>query len=391
MLTGVDIQKEQQHKKRRFTDYFFRRLPGNEGHNRGSSAQSLSSRGASRQTQRASSGYPLPRVPTVRASLPGEEYQEKKHISYASRSVQKPTHSSLVQQTFESSDALLASTTPAAEPRRFHLTKSASPLSLRHQTPSSGIQKHKKSRRNDLAVFIEKSKDKLRPKKTSRGNSAVTSHRQSQITGDSMPTLAAVQPEEDQPRKRPNATAAERRWRDENWGDNTSTRAPREVPAREGRPIRELPNKWDYDSVELAEQLRQVALEESGITNGTSVAAGNVLSSPNANIKPKAPSLRYRDRQAQANVDVADDMEAGDDVYDETSYVYDTFIRQVGPSDNVVSTASTEPWQGLDLGKIGILVIPQEYEELWETYGEDDESDKDWNSEEEDENGMLNS
>ena len=325
-------------------------------------------------------------MPTVRASLPGHEHQVKQHTSSASRSVQKAPDPLLVQQSSGSGDTLPASTTPAAEPRRFHLTKSASSLSLRHQTPSSGIQKHRKSRRNDVAVFIEKSKEKFRPK-TTRGNSAVTSQRQSQITGDSMPTSAAGRLEDDRPRRRPNATAAERRWRAENWGNNSSTRTPREVPSREGRTIHEPSNKWDYNSTELAEQLQQIALQEPGNTNGTSVAAGDVLSSSNAKVKPKAPPPRYRDRQAPANVGAADEMEAESDVEDESDYVYDTFMRQVGPSNNDMSTSSTDPLQGLDLSNFGILYIPQKDEEVWETYGVDDDSDKDWNSEEEDENG----
>lgn len=329
-------------------------------------------------------------MPTVRASLPGEEYQVKQHTSTPSRAVQKVPDPLLVQKTFVSGDTLPASSIPAAEPRRFHLTKSASSLSLRHHTPSSGIQKHKKSRRNDLAVFVEKGKDKLRPK-TPRGNSAVTSQRQPRTTGDSMPASAVVQPGEDKPRKRPNATAAERAWRAKNWGDDTSTTAPRERSAREGRTIHEPSNTWDYSSIELAEQLQRVALQESGYTNGASVAAGNVLSSPNAKIKPKAAPARFRDRQRQSNVDVANDNGMGveNHVEDDSEYVYDTFVRQIGPSSRVAPTPSTDPLEGLNLGKVGILVILEADEGLWETYGEDDDSDRDWNSEEEDENGTL--
>ncbi|KAA6413702.1 MAG: hypothetical protein FRX48_02063 [Lasallia pustulata] len=381
------IQKEQQHKKRRFTDFVFRRITENEGHNRGTSAQALVSQRTNRQTQRTSSGYPLPQVPTVRASLPGEEDQVKQHTRSTARAVENvPDPSSLVQQTPESDDTLPASSTPAVEPRRFHLTKSASSLSLRHQTPSSAIQKHKKSRRDDLAVFVEKSKDKSRPK-TPRGNSAVSSQRQSRKTGDSMPPSAAVQLEEGRPRKRPNVSAAERKWRAEHSGDRTLTRAPKEVPARIGRTIHDPPNTWDYNSIELAEQLHQVALQESGCTNGTSVAAGSVLSSPNAKIKPKAPPPRYDERQPQTHVDVADATEAEHDVEDDKDYVYDTYVRQVAPSSKVVPTSSMDHSEELDSGKIaGILVINQEDQEVWESYGVDDESDKDWNSEEEDEN-----
>lgn len=388
VLTYTDIQKEQQHKKRRFTDFFFRRIPENAEHNGATSTQALSSGGTKRQTQRASSGYPLPQVPTVRASLPGEENQVKKHISPTMNAVQNLLGPSLVRPGSGSGDTLLAPSTPAVEPRRFHLTKSASSLSLRHQTPSSGIQKHKKSRRNDLAVFVEKSKERLRPK-TPRDNSAITSQRQSQIISDSMPTPAEVHPEEDRPRRRPNATTAERRWRTENWGDTTLTTAPREPPPREGRTIHEPSNNWDYSSVVLAEQLQQVALQESGYMNWSSVTTGNVLSSPNAKVKPKAPPPRYRDRHGQTNVDLDTDLVAETDAGDDTEYIYDTFVRQVAPSSHAVPTTSTDPLQGLNPGNFGILIVDEKYEKLWETYGEDDDSDKDWNSEDEDENGKF--
>lgn len=327
-------------------------------------------------------------MPTVRASLPGEEDEVKKRTSSASCAVQNLPGPSLVQQCSGSGDNLLAPSTPAAEPRRFHLTKTTSSLSLRHQTTSSGIQKHKKSRRNDLAVFVEKSKEKLRPK-TPRGNSAISNHRQSHISSDSMLTTTEVQPEEDRPRRRPNATAAERRWRTENWGRTTPTTAPRELPPRGGQTIHDPSNTWDYNSVELAEQLQQVALQESQYMNGSSITTGNVLSNPNAKIKPKAHPLRFRDRQGQSNGDVANDLEAETDAEDDTEYVYDTFVRQDAPSSHAAPGTSTDPLQGLNPGNFGIMVIDEEYKELWETYGEDDDSDKDWNSEEEDENGKL--
>ena len=392
VLTYIDIQKEHQHKKRRFTDFVFRRVPENEGHNRGASAQSLLSRGASRETQRATSGYPLPQVPTVRASLPGEEHQRRPPTNSTPYQVllQTSPEPSSIQRVPGSDDIIPEPSIPAAEPRRFHLTKSASSLSLRHQTPSSGIQRHKRSRRNDLAVFVEKSMDKIRPK-SSRGNSAVAGHGQSQMTGDSTPNSTEMQPMEHKPRKRPNISAAEKKWRAETWGEKTPTKTPRVEPARGGRTIHDPSNNWDYNSIELAEQLQLVTLQESANMNGSIAAAGNALSSPNPKIKPKAPPLRYRDRQPRPDVGVDEEMETDNGMEDDTDYVYDTFVRQVGPS-NVGSPApSTDTLQALVYGKIGILVITEEDEAVWETYGEDDESDKDWNSEEEDENGAVSS
>ena len=94
--------------------------------------------------------------------------------------------------------------------------------------------------------------------------------------------------------------------------------------------------------------------------------------------KPKVPPLRYKDRHPdkstpQIDVDMMDlDSDEGD-------FVYDTYVRQ---PDTAVSLDEMN-------GNIGILVITEEDQEVWESYIEDEDSDKDWNSEEEDENGTV--
>ena len=68
----------------------------------------------------------------------------------------------------------------------------------------------------------------------------------------------------------------------------------------------------------------------------------------------------------------------------EEDYVFDTFVRQ-----------STEPsWSVGDdsADRIGYLIIGEEDQELWEAYADEDSgSEKDWDSEQDDENGRCSS
>ena len=68
---------------------------------------------------------------------------------------------------------------------------------------------------------------------------------------------------------------------------------------------------------------------------------------------------------------------------DEAEYVYDTFVRHTAkPAPQYEQVTAAEP------ERIGYLIIDQEDQELWETFAEDEEdSEKDWDSEQDDENG----
>lgn len=103
---------------------------------------------------------------------------------------------------------------------------------------------------------------------------------------------------------------------------------------------------------------------------------------PNGHIKlkykPKSPPLRYKDRHPDT-VTIEVDTEMMDVDSDDGDFVYDTYVRE---PDTAVSIDEMN-------GNIGILVITEEDQEVWESYIDEDDSDKDWNSEEEDENGTI--
>jgi len=111
-------------------------------------------------------------------------------------------------------------------------------------------------------------------------------------------------------------------------------------------------------NVELHDALQKYALEDSIDT------------------APAKSSFQNAERAKPQ--EIAEDVEMLDDV-DDDDYVYDTFMRysEAKPLHVVDTTAA-----------IGFLVIPEEDEELWEIYGEDEgDSDQDWDSEQDDENG----
>lgn len=73
-------------------------------------------------------------------------------------------------------------------------------------------------------------------------------------------------------------------------------------------------------------------------------------------------------------------MHANDDM----DYVYDTYIRYGGSR----ASSSMDTMAAAAEGSVGLLVLTQEDQELWHTYQEDDaESEADWDSEQDDENG----
>ena len=85
-------------------------------------------------------------------------------------------------------------------------------------------------------------------------------------------------------------------------------------------------------------------------------------------------------------------MSNSSDQDNDDDYVYDTFIRHVARPSEPHSSRSqnyVDPLKSDGLGSLGVLVISEEDEEIWEHYVEDEEDGKDWNSDEEDENGLC--
>ena len=188
------------------------------------------------------------------------------------------------------------------------------------------------------------------------------------------------------PRKRPNATLEERKWRAENWNKLVEPKHDTRTDLESDQKV-ELAGKWNVESSELAEQLQQIALQE---IQAKEQRARVKSSHRQLKTQPKPPKPSQPIMQQATDACSGDVAMADSDVLDEESnYVFDTYVRSSAQPLGTGESAELHvgPLQGIDHGSIGIIVIDDDEEELWETYGEVQESDPEWNSEEEDENG----
>ena len=184
-------------------------------------------------------------------------------------------------------------------------------------------------------------------------------------------------------RKRPNATAAERKWRAENWGKSFEPEQANDIAHKAAESVKKPSNQWHYGSIKLAAELHEIALQET--------QAQDVRRPGEPKVKPKPPRPRQSNTQHLAIHENWDEDMPDVDLDDETEFVLDTYvILNTQQNDLPNSTAQyIDSLQGIENGNVGVLVIEDEEEALWETFGEDQESDREWNSEEEDENGLL--
>ena len=201
-------------------------------------------------------------------------------------------------------------------------------------------------------------------------------------------TLNEASVQSESPARRPNATAEEKRWRDENW----SRRRSREASATQERPANDIPIDYPDDnaSLRLARELQQFAMEE---TSGSSLDAQPAMPF-RSRYQPKLPPQRHRDRTtiSSNHKDLLEDSEAASQdtlmrdasapQNDDEVWEYHTYVIQPYSAD---TSTEADPTVGED--NFGFLVITESDEEAWEQYGEDEDSADDWNSEEEDENG----
>lgn len=123
--------------------------------------------------------------------------------------------------------------------------------------------------------------------------------------------------------------------------------------AKQGRTINTHPDTWDFDSDLLAGELAALAFELDSTGNNEPV---RVHSKPN---------------KGAVNAEIA--------MQDE--YVYETYIRLPHNAD-----FQAEMEQNNLVANIGVLVIAEEDEELWEEFAESDDDDG-WDEEDADSNG----
>ena len=130
--------------------------------------------------------------------------------------------------------------------------------------------------------------------------------------------------------------------------------------------------------------MQEMVLEQIGRTRPPEPVAATTPSK----IKhaPKVPAQRYAERNpSPPPLPVPDaDMAMDTDIDD---YVYDVFVREaVGQTS--VAASSVSKSAPSELENFGLLVITEDNVAQWESYVmEEEESERDWNTDEDDENG----
>lgn len=261
---------------------------------------------------------------------------------------------------------------PKPQPRQFHLSGRTFSV-FPSDSESKGRIYKRKPRRNDLPVFVEKSglarsaQDTL-PKflevsrdpaytKGSRNHSAESTYCPSIALGASQSQIKS--PGADLTRSTPGVA-------------------------------KKANDEYSQKSIMLAWQLQELATKES--LRPTLDLRGSPPQLQ-AKIKLKPPRPRPKEIVIKS-VDSGGDQVMDDviEIESEEDFVYDTYVRSSG---QVVSRPKdiAEPMiseaGNIENNKIGILVIEDADQEIWETFAEEEESDKEWNSDEEDENGKF--
>lgn len=350
-----------------------------------------------KDSRTTTNAFHSPKVPTVRTTLPSEDFSEQDNaISGFSKSNltnpsldastitakrQQPSDITLSKESRQKSHDILPS---ALKARKFHLVKSHLPISSPFLVPKTIAQKLRKSRRKDLAIFVESTD--IVPKVKESGNvSRPSSGEPKHLESSAKENRSQVE----KPRKRPNATAAERKWRTETWANRPKSNQGDGNLTRTAENINEPSSQWNYESTRLSGQLQRVALEEIRASEERVKELGG---GGRLKVKPKPPKPRQPRTEKLADHGNGDDVVADTiSIDDDGEYVLDTYVRSSAKPFGVTEPAESchDSLHGLDHGNVGILVIEDEEEEaLWETFAEDQESDAEWNSEEEDENGL---
>ena len=270
-----------------------------------------------------------------------------------------------------------------AEPRRFHLTKTSFKVPSAFSVSKTSRQGRSKASRNELAVFVESRKASIEQSARRKEITAKTVTVRPSNNGTATIDLG------DTLRKRPLATDAERKWRAKNWAKPSEPSASAGQRAGLEHHTRKLDHNWDVESPELAAQLQQLVHEEMRLQENSGQSESGFR---NLKVKPKPPKPRKDvvERTKNREVDEDDVMRDIDHSSENAEYVFDTYVRSLSEPPETPSSDGIliDPLHGMDVSKLGILVVEDaEEEDMWEKFGEYIDSDPDWNSEEEDENG----
>ncbi|KAL1986314.1 hypothetical protein VTN96DRAFT_9553 [Rasamsonia emersonii] len=447
------IQSQLHQTKRRFTDFVFQRVrfDGDEGH--GPSDAVTPPTSAAKQNVRSprsvsSSAFtsfpPSARataggVPVVRATSPGAEFREERQRAAARREVEErrkralestphsrkasgslggPSPKSKRRDTPVSSRS--GSPTFPTSLRRFQISRSLGSTGVL-KAAGGGVQK-KKGSVPAQAVLVEKLTRSPSVKAASALEELARESEDASV--DTSPPRERAEPEKDaqeepvRPRKRPVVNEAEKRWRESQKATIAAAKA-------------NITSKYDGadDLDRLAQELEQVVLDLE--QNDQEMKPAEPIPPSPSTVRPvfpKPPPLKYQPKPpksrsrtlspgAKAGGGVQDTMQVepappapattqdtAKDEADEDSdgdYVYDTYIRRPLPAGSMLTNPLLDleaaddallRQNGIDPTRkdIGVVVITEEDEYLWDDFAEDEVDEENWDGEDVDSNAEDN-
>ena len=412
---NIDVQRESRGNKRNFTetDFHFRLIVEEQ--------LTCTRHGCTppnSTSQRSFSRNNAPQVPIVRSTVP------ENGVTVAVETVRSTGRDDQVLEYTGASTRFqkipgqegggTRSPEKPRETRRFHLRKPARDASpVKHATPK-GIQKRKRGLGDDLPVFSEKKilglRLMARPQIATDQRSSLSDRSRSEDRIENVPSAH---------RKRPIITPAEKKWREANWKPTQQSGKTEMAENAEANRVGLNPIQKDVTSLQLAAQLQQFAMEQTPEHQTTARAPGTQPGRQPLKRQPRSPPPRRHEGNGDAMEtestrapetqpylmaltdklqgyfhahDMIACVESDEDSGGE--WVTDTYVRypnleygqdQAQPGHKPNPTLSNLK----DSGAIGLLVIPDEDEELWESYAQDQNSDNEVDSDEDDENGVF--
>ena len=270
--------------------------------------------------------------------------------------------------------------------RHFHLVKGAC-ASSRHVSADYRVGKSRKKDRIAVALFTERHAAQalqLLDKDQSSESSAGDARR---LEGSPAQRVSLIS-SETRIYKKPSATPEEVKWRAKTWKEpaqidsNSSTNA--EAPQRS---INITKSYGDY-SLELAMQLQEFALQETEASQ-SQVPAKQPKAHLKFQPKPGRARLERTEMPAEEKYNI-ENVRFPDDAESDECFVYDTFIRSKGLNQMDFSDeglTSNKVAQRPRSREVGFLIIQEQDEEEWQEYAEEIESEREWDTDDEDENG----
>lgn len=331
-------------------------------------------------------------IPIVRSTLLTEERTTKSFSNHVSLSSHlKEVEYASVENRKEATHAPVVASEPSTpskasqlnhkksspsktklQPRKFHLsgrTFSHFPA----DSESKGRIHKRKPRRNDLPVFVEKS-------------GLARSAR------DTLPKFLEVSRDPAYTKGSGNHNAGSTYCPRIALGARQSEVKSSGADVTRGTPslAKKANEEYSQNSIMLAWQLQELATKES-LRPAQDLRGSPPQLQPKIKLKPPRPRPK---EIVIKSVDSSGDQVMDDviEIESEEDFVYDTYVRSSG---QVVSKPKdmAEPMiceaGNVENNRIGILVIEDADQEIWETFAEEEESDKEWNNDEEDENGEF--